>query len=432
VKRRTDTDDVSVYRPAPVTAPSEGAGLLGFPVPMIHVEVGGSFGGSLRILELQLSQADRSRFTHDVLLYFPTPGMECLRPLARKVLTLFDTAPRGLTAAPVKNWRSFVKQLIPGRRTWYPWLRLAGEYRTARRIATLLSQSDYRLVHVNNTFVYQPATLMAARMAGLPTVSHTRNPVADNLLNRRLARLTDYIATANRHSERHIMSWRSGVTVKTSYEPAACPAPDPSAVRDLRESLLPGGGILIGSIGRLDKQKGYSSLVHAASAVLGRYPQARFAIAGQGPEKADLEALVKRLGLDDRFKLCGFRKDFYNFLAALDLFVCPSLWEGSPLSLVEAVLLGKPVVSTDVGIADDLILGADGELVPPGDTARLAQAILAALENASAAKRRIVETRERAVRMTDPASTMREMEGIFSDVLFEASTAGRGEDFDAR
>jgi glycosyltransferase involved in cell wall biosynthesis len=144
-----------------------------------------------------------------------------------------------------------------------------------------------------------------------------------------------------------------------------------------------------------------------------------------------LEALVKRMGLDDRFKFCGFRKDFYNFLAALDLFVCPSLWEGSPLSLVEAVLLGKPVVSTDVGIADALILGADSELVPPGDTARLAQAILAALEDDSAAKRRIVETRERAVRMTDPASTMREMEGIFSDVLSAASTAGRGKRFDA-
>jgi glycosyltransferase involved in cell wall biosynthesis len=420
-------NNVSVYPPSSTTTRSEGAGLLGGPVPMIHVEVGGSFGGSLRVLELQLEQADRTRFTHDVLLYFPTPGIECLRPLARNVLTLFDAAPKGMTTAPVKNWRSFVKHLIPGRRTLYPWLRLPSDYRTARRIATLLSGSDYRLVHVNNTFVYQPATLMAAHMAGLPVVSHARNPVTNSLLNRRLAQLTDYIATANRHSERHIRSWTRGVTVKTCYDPAASPAPDPSAVRAVRESLLPQGGILIGSIGRLDKQKGYASLVKAAGAILKRYPQARFAVAGEGPEKANLEALVRDEGLEDRFKFCGFRKDFYNFLAALDLFVCPSLWEGSPLSLVEAVLLDKPVISTDVGIADDLIVGAEGELVPPGDATRLAQAILAALDDNSAAKQRVVETRERAVRMTDPAATMREMEAIFSDVLSAASTAGHGE-----
>ena len=398
---------------------------LGSPLPILHVEVGGSFGGSLRILELQLSQADRSKFTHDVLLYFPTPGMECLRPLARNVLTLFDRASDVPTVTPLKNWRWFAKHLIPGRRIWYPWLRLTGHYKTARRIASLLRQSDYHLVHVNNTFTYQPATLMAARMVGLPVVSHTRNPVIDNLLNRRLARMTDYIATANRHSEHHVSSWTSGTIVKTCYEPAECPVPDPSAVRAIRESFLPRGGILIGSIGRLDKQKGYISLVCAATTILEHYPQARFAVAGQGPEKAELEAAVRNMGLDDQFAFCGFRKDFYNFLAALDLFVCPSLWEGSPLSLVEAILLGKPVVSTDVGIADSLILGDDADLVPPGDSARLSQAILAALGDHSAARRRIDETRERAVLMTDPASTMREMEGIFSDVLSRASNADR-------
>ena len=124
--------------------------------------------------------------------------------------------------------------------------------------------------------------------------------------------------------------------------------------------------------------KDYPTLLNAAAAVIaheGGSP-ARFLTVGQGPLEADVRALHGRLGLGDRVQLLGYRDDVPDLLAAADLFVLSSTVEGYPVALMEALAIGLPVVATAVGGVKVAVRdGRDGILVPPGDPARLAEAI---------------------------------------------------------
>ena len=135
------------------------------------------------------------------------------------------------------------------------------------------------------------------------------------------------------------------------------------------------------TVARLDAQKGIAHLVEAASMV----PDVVFAIAGDGPDRAALEARASALGLDSRVRFLGHRRDVPALLAIADLFVLPSLYEGLPLSVLEAMAAGVPVVATAIGGTDELVSNATGTLVPPADPRALAEGIRALLADRDAA-----------------------------------------------
>ena len=122
---------------------------------------------------------------------------------------------------------------------------------------------------------------------------------------------------------------------------------------------------------RLHDSKGNSYLVDAAAAVVRQRPQARFFLVGEGPLLGELQAQAAALGLGDRFVFAGFRSDVAGTLSAFDLGVFPSLWEGTPLTLFEALAMGKPIVATDAdGLLDVLADGRDALIVPEAERRR--------------------------------------------------------------
>ncbi len=126
-------------------------------------------------------------------------------------------------------------------------------------------------------------------------------------------------------------------------------------------------------VGLLVRRKGVHVLLEAlAEAALP--PDVTLTVAGDGPERADLEATAARLGLRDRVSFLGFRSDVPQLLAEADAFVLPSAMEQQPLVLIEALGAGKPVVATDVGGVAEMVAGA-GTVVPPGDAAALGRAL---------------------------------------------------------
>ena len=112
----------------------------------------------------------------------------------------------------------------------------------------------------------------------------------------------------------------------------------------------------IGTVTRLHDSKGNSYLVDAARLVLDRAPARRFFVVGEGPLREPLEQQARALGLGDRFVFAGFARDVARVVSAFDLSVFPSLWEGTPLTVFEALAMGKPIVATD---ADGLRRRAD-------------------------------------------------------------------------
>ena len=135
--------------------------------------------------------------------------------------------------------------------------------------------------------------------------------------------------------------------------------------------------ILIGTVGRLSPVKGHASFLRAARLILEQQPGARFLIVGGGPLEHELIASASQLQLDGACLFLGPRVDVYELMSAMDTFVLPSLDEGIPMAILEAMALGKPVVATAVGGLPEVVQHrVTGLLVAPGDERALADACL--------------------------------------------------------
>ena len=153
--------------------------------------------------------------------------------------------------------------------------------------------------------------------------------------------------------------------------------------------FLPGdpdrGRPIVLAVGRLASQKGFSALLEAAAFWRDMRPEPLLVIVGQGPLEAELKSQAARLQVDALF--AGHRDDVPVLLASAGVFVLPSVWEGQPLILQEALRAGVPVVATRVG-GIPALTGEDAALlVPPGDVPRLAGAVRAVLTDPALAAR---------------------------------------------
>lgn len=157
---------------------------------------------------------------------------------------------------------------------------------------------------------------------------------------------------------------------------------DPPPPRRLMGDFAPGDTVLIGNVARLDKVKDHAGLLVAFKLLRERSVRegtdCRLIIAGDGPQRADLERQIFKLGLTDMVRLLGNRVDIAELLAECDAFVLSSIAEGMPVTLLEAMAAGLPVVTTDVGgIASVVEAGVTGTLVPPANPEACADALLA-------------------------------------------------------
>src|SRR5919197_1412763 len=145
---------------------------------------------------------------------------------------------------------------------------------------------------------------------------------------------------------------------------------------------------VVGVIGRLEEQKGHGYLLDGWPAVLSEFPDARLLVVGDGRLRATLERRVRELGVAHSVLFAGFRADVPRVLDAVDVLVLPSLYEGMPLTAIEASAMAKPVVATAVDGTPEVIReGRTGRLVPPRDPAALSRALRALLRDPADAQR---------------------------------------------
>lgn len=154
--------------------------------------------------------------------------------------------------------------------------------------------------------------------------------------------------------------------------------------RGVRSDLgLPPKGPVIGGVGRLSEQKGYIYLLRALPEVMAAWPSIRLILVGDGELRQSLEAETARLGISEAVRFVGARQDVDRLYHVMDLLVLPSLWEGLPTVVLEAMASGIPVVATDIPGTRDLVQDKrTGWLAPAADPGGLARAILAGLSDA--------------------------------------------------
>ena len=140
--------------------------------------------------------------------------------------------------------------------------------------------------------------------------------------------------------------------------------------------------MVIGQVSRLTEQKGHTYLIDAATRVVTEIPNAKFVLVGDGPLRSRLEDKVRARGLQDHFVFLGFRQDVPEILPLFDVFTLPSLYEGLPNVVLEAMACGLPVVATPVdGTKEAVVDERTGYLVPVGDTADLSHKLIKMCSN---------------------------------------------------
>ena len=270
---------------------------------------------------------------------------------------------------------------------------------TVAKLVRLIRDRRIRLVHTHRTVDLGIAGL-AACICGVPLIStiHWIGPqsypenvpmwqkrssaLARALLDRMFARQIVVVSEAVRASYAGVPFFPLDRTalVYPGLDMAEGTAPDPAIVEELRSRLaLDGTGPVLLNIGRLDEVKGQIHLIPMMLRVRERLPAARLLIAGDGELRGRLTRAVTAAGLDDAVTFLGARTDIDELLAVSDLLVVTSESEAVGLPPLEAMRRGKPVVATGVGGIPEILDGGGGIVVPRGDAAALAGAVVEVL-----------------------------------------------------
>jgi sugar transferase (PEP-CTERM/EpsH1 system associated) len=185
-----------------------------------------------------------------------------------------------------------------------------------------------------------------------------------------------------------------------------------------RSLALADDAFVVGSVGRLDPVKDYASLLRAFAILVRQQPASRLVLAGDGPERGRIEAHLAEASLGDRVLLLGERHDIPLVLAALDVFVLPSIAEGMSNVILEAMASGVPVVATSVGGNPELVDdGATGRLVPPRAPEALAQALAGYAADPHLARLHGKAGRERAVNRFSLERMVEAYQGLYEGLL---------------
>lgn len=176
--------------------------------------------------------------------------------------------------------------------------------------------------------------------------------------------------------------------------------------------------LILGVIARLTDQKGHIYLIQAAPRIVKEFPEVRFVFAGNGPLRQSLEDKINSLGLNSHFIFLGFRADVKELLNAFDIFVLPSLFEGLPNVVLEAMACSKPVVATSVaGTPEAVADGITGFLVPSRNSAALAKALIRLLKDRNLINNMGKEGRRRVETYFSLESQIEEFQHLYEQLL---------------
>jgi glycosyltransferase involved in cell wall biosynthesis len=306
-------------------------------------------------------------------------------------------------------------------------------YPEIERLRGWLRASRVDLFHLHAGVGWEGHTaIYAAREAGVPVIvrtEHLPDLIRDSEKragHRRLLSAVDQlicVSAGAARSMRRVGVPATKIAVVRNGVPSAPDRPDAADV--LTELHLPVGAHLVLTVARFSKQKGHRFLLQAMPTILAVCPAVQFLWVGQGPLKAGLRREVRKRGLESAVRFLGWRDDVPVLLAAADLLVLPSLFEGLPLIILEAMAAGRPVVATStLGTDEAVVDDVTGRLVPPGKPQALAAGVLEALTSPKLAARWGAAGRERWRREFTAERMVRQTVAVYEDLLCRHAPMG--------
>jgi glycosyltransferase involved in cell wall biosynthesis len=278
---------------------------------------------------------------------------------------------------------------------------------------------------------------VAARLSGVPVCVHTFHghvldgyfsPATTRLflqIERALARLSDRVITVSPRLRDAVLAMGIGRPEQVEVVPLGLELDRFHHPRSRGGGLrtrfgLPPDTPLLGIVGRLVPIKDHPTLFKALTLLDAGSQATHLVVVGDGERREALQGLAYHLGLASRIRFLGWRNDLEAILGELDVVVCCSQNEGTPVALIEAMAAGVPVLSTDVGGVGDLIVhGETGWLVPPEDPPALAEAIRALLVDPALRARLAASARTVALQRHGVDGLIQRMEALYTGLLME-------------
>lgn len=289
---------------------------------------------------------------------------------------------------------------------------------TFLRLIRFMRKGNYTIVHTHSS----KAGILgrwAAKLAGVPIIVHTvhgwghherQHPLVRAVyiaLEKLTLPITDkLIVVSSLNIEKGLADGigaaKDYVVIRSGIELERFGHPTVPCIETRTTWGIPEDAQVVGTVTRLSPQKAPLDFIKAAATVLESYPETWFVMVGDGPLHADVKALATELGISQQLVLTGLRRDVPELMAAFDIFVLSSLWEGLPRVLPQAMASGLPIVATACdGSAEAVTDGENGYLVPPGKPAALAAQIKRLLHDPLTAKRMGVTGRSRVDEFSD-------------------------------
>lgn len=379
-------------------------------ISILHLITELNFGGAEQLLVNTLLHSRPDRFRHEVVTLFAgdTPLAEALRQ----------------AGVPVSDLR----------------LKSAGRFGRLWQFYRRLRRDKPAVVHGWLIHAILVARVLG-RLAGVPIIISARHSV--NLggrsrvwLNRLTARLND-CTIAICDLMRRVEMEQTGmppdkiVTIYNGVPPLNFPSREAARAALCQQLGLPENVIIVGTVARLHEAKGHADLVRAIPYIVAERPQTHFVWLGEGDQQDNLIRLVEALGVAAHVHFAGSQTNVPVWLAGMDLFVLPSLWEGLSVALLEAMAASLPVVATAVGGTPEVILdGVTGLLVPPRDPAALAASLLSLLRDPARAAQMGESGRQRVADHFTLDNMIQQTEALYEALLAEKLglryTAGHG------
>ncbi len=316
-----------------------------------------------------------------------------------------------------------------------PW----NDLKAVIKLYRFMKRGRYTIVHTNSSKAGLLGRI-AARLAGVPVIVHTvhgwsfhdyMTPLARGvyiLLERLCATFTTaLIVVAQRDIEKGL---KAGIGRPRQYHLIRSAISlddfDPSRFyrRQVRQELgLPPEAPVLGCIGRFSAQKNPLDWVRVAGKIGRLLPECAFLLVGDGPLRPQVEALLVEEGIASRTVLTGLRRDVPRLLAACDVFLLTSLWEGLPRVIPQAMAMGLPVVATSVdGSSEAIQPGLTGYLCQPADLEGLAHACLELLSNPALRSEMGQNAHRAAAEGFDLNQMIQKIEALYNELIPKENT----------
>ena len=323
-------------------------------IGILHVIHDLGFGGAQRLLTDLVLNIDTQRYAASVAVLYSPLAMPCEEELQKRDVRVFYLGKHpGLDAGAVLRLGAVLRDVRPN-----------VVHTHCHALRYVLPHVLARKVRVAVHTVHNLAAQDAGRPRWLTALAYKAGVVPVAIGQEVAASLNDVFGIANP------ALIRNGIDVKRFARPSMTREAARSALGLEKELTF----ICAAS---LTPKKGHPVLLDAFARVVQEVPTAKLLLAGTGVMRQSMEAQVSRLGLGASVRFLGARSDMPDLLAAADVFVLASFWEGMPLSVMEAMAAGKPVVCTAVGGSLEIVQdGVNGFLVPSGYSILLAKAMI--------------------------------------------------------